>query len=250
MGEGTVKERIAKKAPKTDIIKFAGLIAFLVVIALVIAVIWPYISMAFEEGGLEKIVAEMDDAGFGGVLLLEALQLLQIIVAFIPGEVVQLAAGAIYGPWIGGLIILVGCIISSAIVFLLVRKLGAPFVHDMVPKKYILKLEEFEHSKKFNLIVFILFLIPGLPKDLFTYVVPLTDMRFREFMLVTNIARIPGIILSTYAANGLINGDIWQSVAIFLALAIVSGVALIVFNRITDKVSTKVTKYKEEHRAH
>lgn len=120
----------------------------------------------------------------------------------------------------------------------------------MVPKKYILKLEEFEHSKKFNLIVFILFLIPGLPKDLFTYVVPLTDMRFREFMLVTNIARIPGIILSTYAANGLINGDIWQSVAIFLALAIVSGVALIVFNRITDKVSTKVTKYKEEHRAH
>lgn len=250
MGEGTVKERIAKKAPKIDIIKFAGLIAFLVVIALVIVVIWPYISMAFEEGGLEKIVAEMDDAGFGGVLLLEALQLLQIIVAFIPGEVVQLAAGAIYGPWIGGLIILVGCIISSAIVFLLVRKLGAPFVHDMVPKKYILKLEEFEHSKKFNLIVFILFLIPGLPKDLFTYVVPLTDMRFREFMLVTNIARIPGIILSTYAANGLINGDIWQSVAIFLALAIVSGVALIVFNRITDKVSTKVTKYKEEHRAH
>lgn len=250
MGEGTVKERIAKKAPKTDIIKFAGLIAFLVVIALVIVVIWPYISMAFEEGGLEKIVAEMDDAGFGGVLLLEALQLLQIIVAFIPGEVVQLAAGAIYGPWIGGLIILVGCIISSAIVFLLVRKLGAPFVHDMVPKKYILKLEEFEHSKKFNLIVFILFLIPGLPKDLFTYVVPLTDMRFREFMLVTNIARIPGIILSTYAANGLINGDIWQSVAIFLALAIVSGVALIMFNRITDKVSTKVTKYKEEHRAH
>lgn len=250
MGEGTVKERIAKKAPKTDIIKFAGLIAFLVVIALVIVVIWPYISMAFEEGGLEKIVAEMDDAGFGGVLLLEALQLLQIIVAFIPGEVVQLAAGAIYGPWIGGLIILVGCIISSAIVFLLVRKLGAPFVHDMVPKKYILKLEEFEHSKKFNLIVFILFLIPGLPKDLFTYVVPLTDMRFREFMLVTNIARIPGIILSTYAANGLINGDIWQSVAIFLALAIVSGVALIVFNRITDKVSTKVTKYKEEHRVH
>lgn len=247
MGEGTAKERIAKKAPKADIVKFAGLLAFLVVIALIIVVVWPYISMAFEEGGIEQLVSEMDDAGFGGVLLLEALQLLQIVVAFIPGEIVQLAAGALYGPWLGALIILIGCIISSALVFVLVRKLGSPFVHDMVPKKYMQKFEEFEKSKKFSSIVFLLFLIPGLPKDLFTYITPLTDMPFRQFMLLTNAARIPGIVLSTYAANGLIEGDIWQSVVIFLALAVVSVAAMVVFSRFIDRASDKVAKAKEEH---
>lgn len=236
------------KASKTDIVKFAGLIAVLVVMALIVMAVWPYISMAFEEGGIEKLVSEMDDAGLGGVLLLEALQLLQIVVAFIPGELVQLAAGALYGPWLGALIILVGCIISSALVFVLVRKLGAPFVHDMVPKKYMQKFEEFEKSKKFSSIVFILFLIPGLPKDIFTYITPLTDMPFRQFMLITNAARIPGIVLSTYAADGIMDGDILQSVIIFVALAVVSVVAMVVFNRFIDKAQGKVAKIKEEHR--
>ena len=59
---------------------------------------------------------------------------------------------------------------------MLVHKLGAPFVQAMVPEKYMGKFREWETSEKFNVIVFILFLIPGLPKDVFTYITPLTHM--------------------------------------------------------------------------
>ena len=57
------------------------------------------------------------------------------------------------------------------------HKLGAPFVQSMVPVQYLEKFRKFEKTGKLNIIVFILFLIPGLPKDVFTYLVPLTDMR-------------------------------------------------------------------------
>lgn len=97
------------------------------------------------------------------------------------------------------------------------------------------KFREWETSEKFNVIVFVLFLIPGLPKDVFTYLTPLTHMSFRNFVIISNVARIPGIVLSTYAAAGLVSGDIVQSVIIFAVTALVAIVALIVYSRITKK---------------
>ena len=143
----------------------------------------------------------------------------------------------IYGPWVGALIIWIGCILSSAFVFALVHKLGAPFVQAMVPEKYMGTFRKWEESPKFNAIVFILFLIPGLPKDVFTYITPLTHMRLRDFVLISNTARIPGIVLSTYAAAGLVSGDIVESIVIFAVVAVIAIVALIVYSRITKKHS-------------
>ena len=201
------------------IFKFLGLIAFIALMALIMYLIWPTISGIFEEGGAEKLVEEIRNAGSLGVLMLLGLQFLQIVVAFIPGEVVQVAAGMMYGPWLGALIIIAGCVGSSAFIYWLVHKLGAPFVQAMVPEKFLNRLNDFESSGKLNVVVFVLFLIPGLPKDTFTYIVPLTRMRMGTFLILSNVARIPGVVLSTYAANGIMEGNILTSVLLFLVAA-------------------------------
>lgn len=157
------------KMEKADIFKFVGLIAFFAIMVLIVVMLWPYFHELFEPGGLDRIINDVRGAGPVGFLILLGLQFLQIVVAFIPGEVVQIAAGLLYGPWIGALVILAGCVISSAFIFALVRKLGAPFVQSMVPVQYLEKFRKFEKTGKLNIIVFILFLIPGLPKDVFTY---------------------------------------------------------------------------------
>ena len=202
---------------------------------IIVVAIWPMIHDIFEPGGIERVTTEVRNAGPWGFLILLAIQFLQIVVAFIPGEVVQVAAGMIYGPWVGALIIWLGCIISSSFIFVLVHKLGAPFVQAMVPEKYMGKFREWEASDKFKAIVFVLFLIPGLPKDVFTYITPLTHMSMRSFVTISNVARIPGIVLSTYAAAGLVSGDITQSIIIFAVTALVAIVALIVYGRVTRK---------------
>ena len=223
-----------REMTRGDIFKFGGLIAFFALMVIVVILIWPYIHEAFEPGGLSRVIDDVRNAGPLGVLILLAMQFMQIVVAFIPGEVVQMAAGMMYGPWLGAAVILLGCIISSAFVFAVVHRLGAPFVRDMVPTKYLDKFNAFEESDKLSIVVFILFLIPAMPKDTFTYLVPLTNMRMRDFLVLSNVGRIPGIVISTYAANGLVDGNITQSIIIFAVVAVIAIVAIVFRDKIMN----------------
>lgn len=223
-----------REMTRGDIFKFGGLIAFFALMVIVVILIWPYIHEVFEPGGLSRVIDDVRNAGPLGFLILWAMQFMQIVVAFIPGEVVQMAAGMMYGPWLGAAVILLGCIISSAFVFAVVHRLGAPFVRDMVPTKYLDKFNAFEESGKLSIVVFILFLIPAMPKDTFTYLVPLTNMRMRDFLVLSNVGRIPGIVISTYAANGLVDGNITQSIIIFAVVAVIAIVAIVFRDKIMN----------------
>lgn len=245
---GELEERLEKpvsdrpalaRLTKADLFKFGGLIAFFVLMAVVCVAIAPLILELTEPGGVERVVQDVRNAGPGGVLILLGMQFLQVVVAFIPGEVVQVAAGMMYGPWGGAAVVLVGCVISSAFVFFIVHKLGAPFVRAMIPEKWMGKLEDFEETDKLDVMVFVLFLIPGLPKDVFTYLVPLTDMSMRNFLVLSTVGRIPGILMSTLAADGLMEGDIMRSVLLFLVAAGIAALAIVFHEKIMHAFAKK-----------
>ena len=246
-GQASVQERPAegkttvggRAMDRSTVIKFAGLVAFVVIVGIVVAVMWPYIADVFTEGGVDRLVERVRDAGVGGVFILLGMQLLQIIVAFIPGEVVQLAAGLMYGPWLGALIILVGCVISSALVYKLVHALGAPFVQSMVSTEHLEKFHAFEESGKLDVVVFVLFLIPAMPKDVFTYLVPLTDMKMGRFLVLATIGRIPGVLASTYVAHGLSQGEMVGPIAIVVVVAALAVVAVVFRDRIMGAFDKK-----------
>lgn len=245
---GELEERLEKpvsdrpalaRLTKADLFKFGGLIAFFVLMAVVCVAIAPLILELTEPGGVERVVQDVRNAGPGGVLILLGMQFLQVVVAFVPGEVVQVAAGMMYGPWGGAAVVLVGCVISSAFVFFIVHKLGAPFVRAMIPEKWMGKLEDFEETDKLDVMVFVLFLIPGLPKDVFTYLVPLTDMSMRNFLVLSTVGRIPGILMSTLAADGLMEGDIMRSVLLFLVAAGIAALAIVFHEKIMHAFAKK-----------
>lgn len=224
-------------------IQFFGLAVFIALLVLIILWLRPYFADILGDNGPDRMVADIRSAGAGGVMMVLAIQFLQIIVAFIPGELVQMAAGIIYGPVLGSLIIFVGCVISSCAVYLLVHIFGAPFVQSMIPQNYMEKFRQFERSGKFEIALFVLFLIPGLPKDVFTYITPLTHIKLLPFLLITNFARIPGIVVSTYAASGLIEGRVWESVILFIGLALVSAFALLAYNKLAGAVDQRSTHH-------
>ncbi len=242
--KGSFWERIRNN--KADAIKFAGLLAFLILCGVVVAILWPYIGILFQDGGSDYLREKIQDAGVSGVLILFGVQILQVIVAVIPGEVVQVVAGLVYGTWGGFAIVLIGCAISSTIVYLLVSKLGAPFVQEMVSTKYMDKFREFEKTNKLDVIVFVLFLIPGMPKDVLTYLVPLTDMKLGRFLALSLIARSPAMLMSTFAANGIAQGDYMTSIIIFAIAAIICAVVLVFRDRIIAFLSERFGSHKKE----
>lgn len=233
------------KIKQSDLIKLGGLLVFIVLTVGITVALWPMFAEIFEPDGVSHIIDRIQDQGAVGVLVLLGLQFLQIIGAFIPGEVVQVAAGMLYGPWWGSLLILFGCVVSSACIYQLVHRLGAPFVQSMVSKEHMDKFRQFENSGKLNAIVFILFLIPGLPKDVFTYLVPLTDMRMRSFLLLATIGRIPGVFISTYAAAGLTDGNVTTSIIIFAVAGVLMVLGILFRNPLMDLLSGKKKKARE-----
>lgn len=226
--EAPVSERPRlARLTKADLIKLIGFGIFIAIIVAAAVALTPLFAGMGTESGREELIAKIKGAGPLGVLMLLGLQLLQVIVAIIPGEVVQLVAGAMYGVAGGAAIILIGCVISSAILFAVVHRLGAPFVRDMIPEKWLDKVADFEQSEKLDVMVFVLFLIPGMPKDVLTYLVPLTDMPMRKFVIISNVARVPGVLMSMLAADGLINGDFKAVVIIAVAVGAIAAVGII-----------------------
>lgn len=156
-----------------------------------------------------------------GILLL--VQVIQIILAFIPGGPMQMVAGALYGGFLGGLILLGGAALASLIIWWLVSWLGQAAVeafHGGEQPGKLKKIRAFREEKSAEALTWILFLIPGVPKDLLTYFAPLTPMKRGRFILISTIARIPGIFMTTFASSNLLDGRVWLSVALYLLMVV------------------------------
>ena len=160
---------------------------------------------------------KVERLGMWGVLALLGVQVLQIIVAIIPGEPVELAAGAMYGAWGGLALCLLGCLLGSALVFQVVRKKGrAAFERTSLGQK----LGEYRFLRdetRLEGIVFLLYLIPGTPKDILVYVCGLSPLPLGRFLLLSTLARVPSVVTSTWAGASFAENDLMLTLGIFLA---------------------------------
>ena len=166
--------------------------------------------------------------GVLGYLVVFAIQIAQIIIAFIPGEPIEVLAGVLYGGFGGLFVCLAGCVIASSAIFALSKRYGTPFVERFFLKK---KLDEFsfiKDSRKLEMTVFILFLIPGTPKDMLTYIVGTTPMKLFRFLAISTFARIPSIISSTFIGTSLLS-DQWPIAVVILGVTAVIGIVGIAY---------------------
>ena len=138
-----------------------------------------------------------------GIIIMFFMFVIQVILALIPGGLLEVACGYAFGAVVGGIISVAGIMTGSALTILLVRKLGKKFARLFYSKEKLESISFLKNKKKRNILVFIVFLIPGTPKDLLTYVVGLTDMSIITYLLLTGIARTPAILISTIGGDAL-----------------------------------------------
>lgn len=210
-----------------------SLIAFAVIMAVAsvyfAVVLSPYI------GDQEKFKLFLDDLGWKGRFALFALQCLQVIVALIPGEVIEFGAGYAYGAIEGTLICLAGIAVSSSLVFLLVKKLGTPMVELFISREKMEQLKFINDESKLKCLVFLLFFIPGTPKDALTYFVGLTKLSLPQFLMITLIARIPSIITSTICGELAVDEQYWLTIVVYAITGLVSGIGYLIYKAILKK---------------
>ncbi|SHK53097.1 Uncharacterized membrane protein YdjX, TVP38/TMEM64 family, SNARE-associated domain [Clostridium cavendishii DSM 21758] len=145
--------------------------------------------------------------GIWGMVMVLVFQICQVIIFFVPGEVFQTTAGYAYGTFLGSILCIVGMDIGGAMLFIATKKYGHGLVNRFLPKKAVDYFNKLLQSDNINLIVFLLYIIPGIPKDGSILVCGLSKIEIKEFLIYSTIGRLPAVILSCYYGANIAEGN-------------------------------------------
>ena len=145
--------------------------------------------------------------------------------------------GYAFGAIEGTLLCLAGVALASVPIFLLVKSVGVKAVELFISRDKIDSLRFINSEKRLKRLVFLLYFIPGTPKDLFTYFVGLTRLRLHEFLVITLIARIPSVISSTVGGNLIQKENYIGAVLLFVVTGAVSLGGMVLYNRLKERKS-------------
>ena len=196
-------------------------VALAVVVGL-IALVWQrgWLGRLFDH---EELVAWMRQDGPAGPLICIGIQFLQVVLFAIPGEFTQVAAGYVFGAWWGFVYSVAGILLGSAFDFGFARAVGRPVVRRILGPKRLARIDEALRSRKGLIGMFVLFLLPGMPKDAASYAAGLTRLRLPVFVTVSVPARMPALLLSTLFGSEAYDGDydsmVWIAAAAAALLA-------------------------------
>ncbi|HIR49714.1 MAG TPA: TVP38/TMEM64 family protein [Candidatus Avoscillospira avicola] len=219
------------------IIYAAGIAVFLL---LSVAVFWyvgrPLLQFVSEP---EKFRLWVDSHGLLGPLAFLGMMVLQVFIAIIPGEPLEIGAGYAFGAVEGTLLCLLGAAIGSALVFLFVRRFGVKAVEVFFSREKIQSLKFLQNTRRIYAFTIVAFLLPGTPKDVLCYCAGLTTIRLGHFVLISTLCRIPSVVTSTLGGNALGSGEWGTAAGIFAVTLVISAIGLLIYKRIC--------RMREEH---
>ena len=243
------KKKSVRKSKYAVIAKITAIAVALVIIAFL-----AYLFVANYIYGSEALKGFVSEHIVIGTVIMIFINAFQVIVAIVPGELVEIATGYALGGFYGSIVSLVGTVIGSAIAIKLTRKIGEKFASRNFSYKKLESLS-FLRNKKIaqnaradrNILCFVLFLIPGTPKDLLTYIIALGDIRISTYLITTSLARYPSILTSTLSGAAFSSNRVYEAIELLIYTAIISLVGVIVYRIISRRVSEQKKKSSEEN---
>ncbi len=205
----------------------AGLAAFA---ALALALAGPLTQLVKDPQAFRDWVA---DKGFWGQLACIGLMFLQVVVAVLPGEPLEIAAGYAFGAWQGMALCLIGALLGCVLVVPLTRRFGTKLMRLFFKQEQIDSLDFLKNTKRLRLLVFVIFFIPGSPKDLLNYGLGLTRLRIPDILFLTGVARIPSIVTSTIGGSALGQQNYLFAVLVFVVTGLISAAGLWYYRKLS-----------------
>ena len=224
-----VKRTLTEKQKKT-----LSLAAVVIFILLSLALAWfvgrPLIRFARQP---EQFRAWVEGHGLWAPLAYAAMVFLQVVVAVIPGEPLEIAGGYAFGAWQGTALCLAGAVLGSVAVFALVRRWGRGLVEVFFPADKLEKLHFLlRTSPKRTALLWLIFTVPGTPKDLLCYFAGLTDLPWRTWLLIATVGRLPSIVTSTVGGSALGEQNYRAAVIAFAIALAVAGAGYLIYRAV------------------
>lgn len=226
-----------KKKENIKVIRIALTMVVLIALAIFLWKLAPLIKGLGTKEGQIAFKEKIDSMGFGGILLLFGIQILQILLVVLPGEPFEVLAGMCYGTWGGVLFITISVFVTTTIIFFTVRKLGKKYLYNFFQREKvdkIMKNKILKNPRNLDMILFILFFLPATPKDLIVYIGGLLPIKPLRFILISTLVRFPSVITSTMVGANITNGN-WKTILIIYGITFVIAVLLMYLVSLKDK---------------
>ena len=225
------RKHLSKKQQKYD-----GIAAIAIAVIAIALIIWlagvPLVRFASEP---EKFRQWVDNNGIWSRFAYMGMVILQVVIAVLPGEPFEIAAGYAFGAVEGSLLCIAASTLGSIMVFLLVRYFGVPLVEVFFSEEKLHRIKFLKTTPKRDFIFFIIFMIPGTPKDLLCYFAGLTDIRLSLWLLICSLGRLPSIVTSTVGGDALGTSNYWFAAAVFAITLVISLVGLLFYKKICNR---------------
>lgn len=205
-------------------------------IALVVAGgVWLWRAGFLQElSNKEQLIAALREDGFRGPLLCIGAQFVQVVIFAIPGEITQFAAGYVFGTWRAFVYSVIGIMAGSAFNFYFARLVGRPTLERFISGKTLEKADRALNETKGKMALFLLFLLPGAPKDAMSYGAGLTKMKLTEFVTITGAARSPALFASILMGAQASRCD-YRSMILTASLVVLVGAGYYVFRYLRNR---------------
>lgn len=221
----------------------------IITLILFLALAWWLTRFLLRGGSVDSFKELIKSYGSLGWLVAFGIQVLQVIVSPIPGEVVELGMGICFGWFWGAVLCLVGSALGSVIIMFIVKKVGIKMVQLFVSVDKINELRFINSERKLNSLVFILYVLPGTPKDPLIFFFGLTRIGIIEFTVISTLARIPSVITSTVGGKLFIDGHLIGAVIVIAVTAVISLAGMILYQRILRRIRNRKSINRDEESA-
>lgn len=227
--------------------KMIFLLLLVVFIGIIIKLFPLFMDLSTSEGR-ENFGANIKSLGIMGALQIVLLEVCKAVVVFLPAEPIELLSGMCFGPFFGTVIIYCGVLISTLAIYFAVKKYGLDLVEDIIPKDKFKKVNDLikNNSEKVEVILFILYFLPIVPKDFLTYIGSLLPIGLKKFLFITLFARFPAIISSSIVGDSIIEGDVKTIILAYAITYLISFSFAYIYNKRFRKSVREKRKIEKE----
>lgn len=239
------KKEIYRKRYKTITAILKLVLLLLILVGLPLYIYFFQHELIDQFSSLDNIEAYLIEYKTQSIFIYMAAQILQIIICVIPGQALQFAAGYVYGFWMGYLWSFVGALIGTIISYYLAKILGHDAMHMIFGEERIQELLVKFNSKKAMILVFLFYLIPGLPKDICSYVAGISEMKLKPFLIISLIGRSPAMMGSLLIGRLVDTGGYTGAIIIAVVAVILFSLGVILRKHLLlfiDKAYDKLMK--------
>lgn len=221
MKNKTSKKTSDKKISRKTIF---SLIAVVVVFAVVSVAMLPLIHLLSSEHGQQVIIDKMQSFGIFAPLLFVLLQVLQVVIAVIPGGPVPIT----------------GFFLGTVLVYYLVQWIGRPLVDRFVSESHFKKFDFLLDGKRTELLIFLVFLLPGLPKDALTYLVSFNPkIKPMYLFFLTTLGRTPATVLTVFMGKSLWEGNYILTIVLAGVIVLLAAAGIFIKRKVDKRAAQK-----------